>query len=159
VFAFDATFARLLERMPRRGDTLLLLTADHGHVQTSPEQTVVLSDHPRLLEMLVAPPAGERRAVYLHTQRVPEVVAYTQEHLRHVAVTMTRDEALQHGFFGVNQLSRRAESRIGEVLLFPRGNLQVAPAPASQDGPAPFRGLHGGLSPEEALVPLLAIRL
>jgi hypothetical protein len=73
-----------------------------------------------------------------------------------VAAVMTRDQALEHGLFGVKALSKRAEARIGEVLLFPRGNLQIAP---SADAPASFTGLHGGLSPEEALVPLLAIRL
>jgi predicted AlkP superfamily pyrophosphatase or phosphodiesterase len=156
VYAFDAALGRLLDRMPGRGDTLLLLTADHGHVQTSPEQQVTLSDHPRLLEMLLAPPAGERRAVYLHTQRSAEVVAYAKEHLADVAVAMTREQALAEGLFGVRQLSRRAEARIGEVLLFPRGNLQIAPSP---EAPATFKGLHGGLSAEEAIVPLLAMRL
>jgi hypothetical protein len=156
VFAFDAALARLLDRLPGRGDTLLLLTADHGHVQTSPEQQVTLSDHPRLLEMLAAPPAGERRAVYLHTQRVDEVLAYAEQELRDVAVAITREQAVREGFFGVNQLSRRAEARIGEVLLFPRGTLQIAPSP---DAPATFKGLHGGLTAEEALVPLLALRV
>jgi predicted AlkP superfamily pyrophosphatase or phosphodiesterase len=156
VFAFDAAVGRLLERLPARGDTLLLLTADHGHVQTSPEQQVMLSDHPRLLEMLTVPPAGERRAVYLHTQQVAEVLAYAQDHLRDTAAAMTREDAVGAGLFGTKQLSKRAESRIGDVLLFPRGNLQITP---SVDAPANFRGLHGGLSAEEAIVPLLAMRL
>lgn len=156
VFAFDAALGRLLDRLPGRGDTLLLLTADHGHVQTSPEQQVILSDHPRLLEMLVAPPAGERRAVYLHTQWVDDVMAYGQQELRDVTVALTREQAVREGFFGVKQLSRRAESRIGDVLLFPRGNLQITP---SAESPASFKGLHGGLSAEEAIVPLLAMRI
>lgn len=155
---FDATLARLLDRLPSRGDTLLLLTADHGHVQTSPQEQVNLGQHPRLLDMLVAPPAGERRAVYLHARpdSVAEVAAYAREHLAEVACVMTREEAVAAGLFGVSRLAERAEARIGDVLLFPRGNLQIVPG---GDAPASFRGLHGGLSPEEALVPLLAMRL
>jgi Type I phosphodiesterase / nucleotide pyrophosphatase len=156
VFAFDAALGRLLERLPGRDDTLLLLTADHGHVQTDPEQQVLLSDHPRLLEMLLAPPAGERRVVYLHTARAADVLDYAREQLGDVAVAMTREQALAEGLFGVKQLSRRAESRIGEVLLFPRGTLQIA---AGAESPATFKGLHGGLSAEEAMVPLLAMRI
>jgi hypothetical protein len=161
VAMFDAALARLLDRLPARGDTLLLVTADHGHVQTTPERLVTLDAHPRLLELLVAPPAGERRAVYLHPRpdSVDDVEAYARDHLSDVAVVMRRSTAVAEGLFGVRKLSRRAEARIGEVLLFPRGDLQIALAPPTPQGPPTFRGLHGGLSPEEALVPLLAIRL
>ena len=61
-------------------------------------------------------------------------------------------------------IAERALGRIGDVLLFPRG----APA-ARGDHPAArtarrssspaFRGLHGGLTEDEALVPLLAVRV
>ena len=53
--------------------------------------------------------------------------------------------------------------RIGDVLLFPRGNLQLVATVIGHDGTpmnAPqFRGLHGGLTEDEALVPLLAVRV
>jgi hypothetical protein len=48
------------------------------------------------------------------------------------------------------------------VLLFPRGNLQMIAPVETVDGVVPrspaFRGLHGGLGQDEALVPLLALR-
>jgi Type I phosphodiesterase / nucleotide pyrophosphatase len=157
VAAVDAALSRLLDRLPARGDTLLLVTADHGHVRTGPEWHVVLEAHPRLLSWLSAPPAGERRAVYLHTPAVAEVVAYAREHLGDETVVITRSDALREGLFGVEKLSARAEARMGEVLLLPRGNRQVVSAAAA--GLPVFHGLHGGLTPEEALVPLLAIRL
>jgi hypothetical protein len=77
---------------------------------------------------------------------------------------MLRDDAVELGLFGPGRLSERAAERIGEVLLFPRGTLQlVAPPPENLDRNMPkapvFRGLHGGLTPEEALVPLLAVRV
>ena len=53
--------------------------------------------------------------------------------------------------------------RIGEVLLFPKNNLSLDAPVANRDPNMPtppvFRGLHGGLTPDEALVPLLALRL
>jgi len=50
------------------------------------------------------------------------------------------------------------------VLLFPRGALQLVAPIESPDGSPPprtpvFRGLHGGLTADEAVVPLLAVRL
>jgi len=53
------------------------------------------------------------------------------------------------------------KAAIREVILFPRGNLQLVSPVETLDGtqaPKAFRGLHGGLRPDEALVPLLAIR-
>jgi arylsulfatase A-like enzyme len=163
VAGLDFQFGRLVKRLPTRGDTLLLLTADHGHVDTTPEQNVAFAEHPELLEMLRVPPAGERRAVYLYPKPGlrSQVMEYAGERMRDVAAPMLRDEAVRLGLFGPGALSARAAGRIGEVLLFPRGNLQLISPVETADGaaaPRPFRGLHGGLTPDEALVPLLAVR-
>jgi hypothetical protein len=162
---FDAAFGRLIRQLPKRGDTLLLLTADHGHIDSSTDLQVNLGEHPELLGMLGATPAGERRAVYLYPRpgAAEEVAAYARERLGDVAAVMPRDEAVRLGLFGPGELPERAAGRIGEVLLFPRQNLQLVTPVASADGTPlrqpDFRGLHGGLTPEEALVPLLAMRL
>lgn len=165
VATFDAMFGRLLRHLPQRGDTLLMLVADHGHVATGSDRQVRLGEHPELLGLLRALPAGERRATYLHAKpgAAGDVLAYARERLREVAAAATREEAVSLGLFGPGELPERAAGRIGEVLLFPRQNLQLVAPVASADGQPlrspDFRGLHGGLTPEEALVPLLAVRL
>jgi len=166
VAAFDLQIGRLVQRLPKRGDTLVLLTADHGHVDTAPEFSVAFADHPELLAMLRVLPAGERRVVYLHPKdgAAEAVLAYARDRLGEVATAMRRDDAVALGLFGPGPLPARATVRIGEVLLFPRGNLQLVAPVETVDGqppprPAPaFRGLHGGLRADEALVPLLALR-
>jgi len=54
------------------------------------------------------------------------------------------------------------KARIGDVILFPRGNLQLVAQIHGPDGTLvqqpQFKGLHGGLTEDEALVPLLAVR-
>ncbi|MBV8716983.1 MAG: alkaline phosphatase family protein [Chloroflexi bacterium] len=164
VAAFDFQFGRLLESLRDRDDVLVLLTADHGHVDTDPSEAINFADHPELLAMLKATPAGERRAVYLHPKpgAVSDVFGYARQRLRDVAAAMLREDAVEEGLFGPGQLSERAAGRIGEVLLFPRGSLQLVPPIEYVDGTPPraplFHGLHGGLTPDEALVPLLAVR-
>jgi hypothetical protein len=165
VASFDFQLGRLLRNLPGRGDTLLLMTADHGHVDTSPEFNVALADHPELMAMLRVLPAGERRATYLHSKAgaTTEVAAYARERLRDVAPAMLRDDAVDQGLFGPGPLSERAAGRIGDVLLLPRSNLGLVAPVETVDGIVPkapaFRGLHGGLTPDEALVPLLALRV
>jgi hypothetical protein len=165
VAAFDLQLGRLLQRLPSRGDTLVLFTADHGHVDTAPEFGVSFADHPELLGMLRVMPAGERRVVYLHPRAgaVGEVFVYCRDRLGDVAAAMLREDAVELGLFGPGALSERAAARVGEVLLFPRRNLQLIAPIETADGAPPakataFRGLHGGLTLDEALVPLLAIR-
>jgi hypothetical protein len=165
VAALDYQLGRLLRTLGGHGETLILVTADHGHVNTEPEEAISLADHPELLGMLRVPPAGERRAVYLHPRPGAslEVAAYARERLRDVASAMLRDDAVELGLFGPGRLSERAAGRIGEVLLFPRGNFQlfapVEPVDANPPKTTTFRGLHGGLTADEALVPLLALRV
>lgn len=165
VASFDSLLGRLLQHLSGRGDVLLMLTADHGHVDTSPECELSLGQHPELLEMLRVLPAGERRAVYLHPRAgaADDVFDYARERLGEVASVLRRDDAVSLGLFGPGPLSGRAAARIGEVLLFPRDNLQFVTPVESVDGTPlrvpVFRGLHGGLTPEEALVPLLALRV
>jgi hypothetical protein len=161
VAGLDFQFGRLLASLRDRDDTLVLLVADHGHVDTEPDEAISFAEHPRLLEMLKVIPAGERRAVYLYPKpgATQEVVAYAHERLHGLAPAMLRDDAVELGLFGPGELGERAAGRIGEVLLFPRGRLQLAPPVEYTEAPQKvFRGLHGGLRPDEALVPLLAVR-
>ena len=169
VTAVDAMLGRLVRGAPGRGRTLLLMTADHGHIATHPDRIRSLGEHPELLQMLRVPPAGERRVVYLHPRQGArdEVAAYARERLRDIGALLPRDEAVSAGLFGPGELPPRAAERIGELLLFARDNVQIVtpidpPPPESSRpvGPPPrFFGLHGGLSDDEALVPLLAARL
>jgi len=127
VAAFDFQIGRLMQGLPMRGDTLIMVTADHGHVETAPEINVAFADHPELLAMLAVLPAGERRVVYLHPKPglTDAVVAYARDRLRDVAAVLLRDDAVTLGLFGPGPLPARAAERIGEVLLFPRRNLQL----------------------------------
>jgi hypothetical protein len=164
VAAFDSAVGRLLDRLPREDDTLVMLSADHGHIDSGPDYQVSLDEHLELLAMLRVPPAGERRAVYLYVREgaAEQVVTYARARLGEVAAVMTREQAVQLGLFGP-RLSEQALQRIGDVLLFPRSNLQLVATVRGPDGTplhAPlFHGLHGGLTEDEALVPLLALRV
>jgi hypothetical protein len=158
VAAFDTAFGRLLRKID--GDrTLVLFTADHGHVDSGPDHVVWLDEHTDLLAMLRQPVAGERRAVYLYVAdgQVEAVTAYAREHLHEIATVMTRDEAIAHGLFGPPPIPERALGRIGDVLLFPRGACSLRrPSAARRYGhpaaalPWPVRWTHRGRSARSA---------
>src|SRR5439155_10594683 len=64
----DFLMGRWLGRIRPDGRTLVLLTADHGHVCTPKERTMFVDQPREVLKLLVCPPTGERRVLYLHVR-------------------------------------------------------------------------------------------
>ena len=65
---FSASLERLfLQRLSRaaRQDTLLILSADHGQINTQPDPYYDLNEHPDLTRRLHILPTGENRMAYL----------------------------------------------------------------------------------------------
>jgi hypothetical protein len=146
----------------RAPGTLLLLFADHGHIDTTQGTELWLNDHPELLGLLAAPPAGLTRAAILYVRpgRETEAREYAEARLGECAEVLTAEESVWLGLYGPGALSAVAEQRIGQLLLLPRGNWTIkSHLPGEERRPSPMVGKHGGLSPQEMLVPLLAARL
>jgi hypothetical protein len=69
------------------------------------------------------------------------------------------DEAVARGLFGTRPLTPAARARIGDLVLLPRENWYFHHYLSPQTRPLKIIGRHGGLTPEEMLVPFFALRL
>lgn len=153
----EGIFLRGLSREARAG-TLLLITADHGQVTTPFEQAVVLDHHPELRDALLLPPLGESRAPFLYARagkaRVVREIMQTKfgEHF----ALYSRAEVVQQGLLGPGPLHPEVPFRLGDWIGISRGGWYMA---ATELDARRLSGRHGGLLPEEMLVPLLAVRL
>jgi predicted AlkP superfamily pyrophosphatase or phosphodiesterase len=161
IATLDFALGRWLRRYRRRGDLLVLITADHGHVPSDPAHTVRLHHERALLDDLRAPPTGERRMVYLHARpgRVAAVRSYCAERLASVAEWLDPGEALERGLFGPGPVSPAARRRVGDLILLARHDYQFVYPFSPGHEPTAFAGNHGALDAREMLVPLLAFRL
>jgi hypothetical protein len=141
----------------QRDGTLLLITADHGGVPTLVQDAVQLKHHPDLRDALLFPPVGEARVPFLHTRgdNRESVRAYMEERLRKEFVTLTREQVLESGLLGPGPLYVETPHRLGDLVGVARGNHYLA----HTKGHLQMRGQHGGLSPQEMLVPLIGVRL
>lgn len=161
VASIDYQLRRELLDRARRPDTLLLLLADHGHVNRVPERTVDLTRDEELMDLLVVAPTGEARARYLHARDGQR--AAIERHIAHrwpgIATLLDSDEAVERGLFGPEPLSRHARARIGDFVLLAHENWYFHHYLTEAQREPPIVGCHGGLTPEEMLVPLLAARL
>jgi hypothetical protein len=151
----DGALARTTEGLP--DDIAIVVTADHGMVHLPPEGFVELADEPTLLDG-VRLLTGDPRARQLHT--VPgaaeDVAAAWREHTGDRAHVVTRDLAIESGWFGP-RVDERVRPLIGDVVIGTRVP-DVAWVHRDED---PFGGRllgqHGAPTPDEVEVPALVL--
>ena len=143
--------------------TLVLLTADHGMSPVDPDRTVYVNElWPGLAERLETgadgkplAPAGSCRDLFLHVREghLDEVCAGLGERLDGVADVVPVDELVAEGIFA--EPSPRLRERLAHVVVLPRYGEAVywhEPGRFVQQ----LHGQHGGLSPQEMEIPLVA---
>ncbi|MDT0266212.1 alkaline phosphatase family protein [Streptomyces sp. DSM 44915] len=156
----DRLARRLAERLPPRA--VLYVTGDHGMVDVPvTEEARFDFDHDWELAAGVAQLGGEGRARHLYA--VPgaaaDVYAVWREVLAEDAWVVTRDEAVELGWFGPpgGALEPRVRPRIGDVVVAMTGTAAVI-ASESEPRESALIGMHGSLTSAEQLVPLLEVR-
>jgi hypothetical protein len=142
-----------------RTDTLVLVTADHGQIDTLESDRIDLADHPELARCLALPLCGEPRAAFCYVRpgRVEQFERYCREVFAdQVDLTPSR-ELVARGLFGLGDPHPRLEERIGDYTLLMRANRVLREWLPSERRYAQV-GVHGGLSSTELKVPLCVFR-
>lgn len=155
--ALWTTFTGVPDHVAER--TLLVVSADHGHVDTDPRENIDL----RTVDIWDAlrrdaagdpiPPTGGGRNVHLHV--IPDRRDAVQRELEALdARVFTRAEAKTRGLFGPGPYGSLFDRRCGDLIV-------VHPDRAvwHRDQQLGWIGHHGGLNRAEMLVPFAAIRL
>jgi hypothetical protein len=161
--AEHAAEAALLDRALERalgdrppGDTLVILTADHGHASVDPTRLVDLEADAELRALLRNPIAGEPRVVFLHTDRAPEVKAHLEHAYPGTFILFDREEAIAEGLFGRGDPAL-VRARVGEVLAM-LGDDRASTVVRVDGQVVLHRGAHGGMTPDEMRIPVLLWR-
>jgi hypothetical protein len=152
----DARFGAFLEAVGG-GDTTVILTADHGFIDTTPETRLDLADHPRLAETLVLPLCGEGRAVYCYVDPAKrrQFEAYVADELGGQCVAVEQKTLLDGEYFGLGPAHPRLAERIGHYCLLMKNNYVLRDR-LMGEGERPLHvGVHGGTSSAEMFVPLV----
>lgn len=150
----DRIVADLLAALPRNGDTLVVVTADHGQSPQPPDGYVDAITKKVMKAALRGPIAGEERAAYLRPQ--PGHHAGIAALLAPHATLLTAHDAWTGGLFGPPaHAEARFRPRVGDLIAVPHPGHAIR-RPTS---PAPMLGLHGGWTAEEMLVPVLSARI
>jgi hypothetical protein len=147
---FDAGLGALLRRLPEQ--VAVVLTADHGMVDTGPDLLIDLARRPDLDEGVDAI-AGEARSVHVHARpgRGPEVLARWREILSDGAWILSPGE--MPGVLGEGPGS----ALIGDALVFPRGRAGIVDSRWQTPASIAQVGVHGSLTPDEMLIPVVRL--
>jgi hypothetical protein len=137
-------------------DTLLLVTADHGFIDTAPERSLLLNDHPHLAQQLRLPLAGESRLAFVHAKPAQRDTLGVElaEFLGDRATVLSGEQFIAAGFLGPGEHHPALAQRVGDwVVAMTDGWTLRDRLP----GEKPFMpiGVHGGLSEAELNVPLV----
>lgn len=164
VSAEFALFSQAMEQLllnrlspQARQDTLLILTADHGQIATPPDAYYDLRKHPGMVRRLHIHPTGENRLAYLHIRpgQTEAVREYLERTWLNQFTVIDSAYAAEMGLFGPGKAHPDLQDRIGDYLAIARQEAYFWWANKENR----MLGRHGGLHPEEMLVPLLAAPL
>lgn len=155
-----ASFSRQLgyflrERMARqREDTLLIITADHGHISTPRSPHYELRNHPELMSLMTMGASGEARLpyVYLRPGTEERFLHYLEAAWPGEFLAIPSDQAIQSGLFGQGDAGGRLAERVGDYVVLPRDGAYWW----FSNRENPLLGRHGGLSRTEMLTPFFA---
>jgi hypothetical protein len=148
----DRLLDRLLGGLPP--DAALLVTADHGQVNIPYAQRFDLGVDPVLKDGVIGV-AGEPRVRYLYPAAGArdDVMAAYRSVLGSSAWVLTRDEAIEGGWFGPVPAEHR--DRIGEIVVICLDRTVVLASGWEPPAVASLIGYHGSVTAAEMTIPLL----
>jgi predicted AlkP superfamily pyrophosphatase or phosphodiesterase len=164
-----AAFSRVLKEElidklspgPASRRTVLIVTADHGQIDVSPDETVYLNTFGKVVSSFktgaegkpILPTWSPRDvALYIHEEKLDYVLDYLSRTLSGRALVMKTQDAIERGLFGLGSPSERFLDRAGNLLILPRGNGTVW-YEHKEGRRFDLLGMHGGLSERELLIP------
>lgn len=147
----DAAFGALLARLSG-SDTLVIATADHGFIDSAPEESLELPAS--LASQLRFPLCGERRVAYCYVHSQRDFLDQAKQWLGERADVRPSRELLDEGWFGPGAAHPGFAERIGDVALVMRGKYTIKDW---TPGEARYLhiGNHGGTSADEMMIPLI----
>lgn len=131
-------------------DTLLIVTADHGHISIHNE---VLTDYPEICECLVRMPSMEGRALNLFVKdgMKREFEKRFIQCFGNQFILMSKDDVLKKQLLGTGENHPELNRMLGDYLAVGTGDTVIVNTPSDH------KGNHAGLTEAEMRIPLIAV--
>ncbi len=149
----DDQLRRLSERLQ---DTLLIVTADHGLINST---TIDLSTMPEIAGCLILPPSIEGRAAGFHVkpQKRNAFERAFRARFGDAFLLLSREDVYRTGIFGRGARHPKFDDFIGDYVACATGGTSVTYNVPAIQGHS-LIGMHAGLTEDEMLVPVVIDR-
>ncbi|MFM1958122.1 MAG: hypothetical protein RI929_485 [Actinomycetota bacterium] len=150
----DAQLAKFAAALPK--DCGMIITADHGMIDSLPEQRLVIDEYVErggYLEWF----GGDTRVAYLYLKDPASTESFQRELESASAIfqTVATSDAIAANWFG--PVGELAQQRMPELMLLARGNFTLFHSVYSKKRSIEMTAHHGGLSSNELRIPLIRI--
>ena len=134
-------------------DTLLLITADHSHVDS---KNLCILDYPEVLNCLVRLPSIEPRTLNLFVKEEyrDAFPAIFRKHFGDAFLLLTREEVLREKLFGPGDDRPGLREMIGDYVAAAVSDISIFNTHLEAQA---MPGGHAGLTAEETRIPLIVI--
>jgi len=141
-------------------ETTLIITADHGQVDTQKEKLLWLEDHPKLKECLTLPLCGDARTsyCYVHPTKARQFQDYIKRKLSPFCQIYRSEELIKRKYYGLFEPNPKLIDRIGDYVLIMKENYVFRDKILNKKRNFHI-GNHGGDSEDEMFVPLIVFNL
>ena len=138
-------------------DTLIVLSADHGHKDINKAYTLL--DYPELQECLIMPPSLESRALTFwgHQDKKEKFEYLFKQNFGKEFLLLTKQEFLEKGFLGSGVKHKKIEDFIGDYIAMSISDSIIVLETYLAEGKKIKESTHCGLTEDEMEVPLIII--
>lgn len=133
-------------------DSLIILTADHGHINNKYK---FISDYPELLETLIRPTSIESRATAFYVKE-----GYNEKFLKEFKkafkddfILLSKEDVLEKKLFGEGVPNIKSNGFLGDYLAIAISDVSIAYSHGSNQ----FVSNHAGLTEKEMLIPYIVV--
>lgn len=133
--------------------TLLIVTADHGHVDS---KGVTLEDYPRIVECLTRLPSIEARALnlFVKEEKREQFEHEFQKEFGNKFSIMTKQQVLDSKLFGTGKEHPNFQEMLGDYLAVAIDDLAIH---TTREKANTLVGAHAGLTEDEMIIPLIIV--
>jgi len=149
----DSQLRKFSESLPQ--DAGLIVTADHGMVETQKDRQLVLDDELSGLGLEFF--GGDTRSSYLYfdNELAGEEAISRLEPLSHALTALRATDLVAAGWYG--ELGSQGRNRMPEVVLQARSNFTLYHSQFSKQRAFDMVSHHGSVSPGEMRIPLVRV--
>ena len=137
-------------------DCAVIVTADHGFLDSGPAECLELDAHPRLADMLAMPLFGEPRSAYCIVRKGcdDEFEHYIKQELDDYVTAVPSADLIADRWFGLGERHPELAARVGDYTLQMKQRYTIRDRLLSERA-FDLHGMHGGVTAAEQWVPLI----